>query len=602
MGKKEKKETHKLTTEGFRAYLRIFSYAKPYWFRITIALIMAQIVAATDGALAWLVKPMMDRIFVERNVEMLKLIPLAIVGVYAVRGVGRYTQNYFMRYANLRMVMDLRTDLFRKIQSMSIAFHKNKSTGELISRVMSDVSVVRSANVDVIKNLIRQIFTILALLVVLFKRDWELALMGCVTVPFAGVLIDRLGRKIKEITKESQEKRADLSSLMVDSFSGVRIVKAFNMEEQETKRFRKHLHRLYSLSMKKVKAAELVSPLIEFLGSLGAAAIIYVGGMRVISGRLTPGDFFSFMAALMMMYGPIRKLTKVNNTINAAMAAAERVFEVLDMEPDIKDAPDAVEVKEFKDSIKFDRVWFAYPDDPDTWILQDINLEVKKGEILAIVGESGAGKTTLVDLVPRFYDPTKGAVYLDGIDLKKIKQASLRALIGMVTQEVILFNDTILNNILYGNPKATLEEVVEAAKVAHAHEFILELPEGYDTVVGERGVRLSGGQKQRIAIARAVLKNPPILILDEATSALDAQSERMVQEAMDRLMEGRTVFVIAHRLSTIQKAHRIVVLDKGRIVEMGTHRELLEKGGHYSCLYKLQFFEGEAGEPVLLEG
>jgi len=579
-----------------RYYLRILSYAKPYWFRITIALIMAQIVAATDGALAWLVKPIMDRIFVERNAEMLRLIPLAIVGLYVVKGVGRYVQNYFMRYANLRMVMDLRTDLFRKIQGMSLAFHKSKSTGELISRVMNDVSVVRNANVDVIKNLIRQIFTLLALLVVLFKRDWQLAAMACVTVPFAGVLIDRLGRKIKEITKASQEKRADLSSLMVDSFSGVRIVKAFNMEKQETKRFRKHLHKLYSLSMKKVKASELVSPLIEFLGSLGAAAIIYVGGMRVITGRLTPGDFFSFMAALMMMYGPIRRLTKVNNTIQAAIAAAERVLEVLDMEPDIKDAPDAVGVLCFERSIRFDHVWFAYPDDPETWILKDIHLEVGKGEILALVGESGAGKTTLVDLVPRFYDPTKGAVYLDGVDLRKLKRVSLRALIGIVTQDVILFNDTILNNILYGRPKASFEEVVEAAKVAHAHEFIQQLPDGYETVVGERGVRLSGGQKQRIAIARAVLKNPPILILDEATSALDTQSERMVQEAMDRLMEGRTVFVIAHRLSTIQKAHRIVVLDKGRIVEMGTHQELLDKGGLYSHLYRLQFFE-ESGDP-----
>ncbi|RLD97310.1 MAG: lipid A export permease/ATP-binding protein MsbA [Aquificota bacterium] len=579
-----------------RYYLRILSYAKPYWFRITIALIMAQIVAATDGALAWLVKPIMDRIFVERNAEMLRLIPLAIVGLYVVKGVGRYVQNYFMRYANLRMVMDLRTDLFRKIQGMSLAFHKSKSTGELISRVMSDVSVVRNANVDVIKNLIRQIFTLLALLVVLFKRDWQLAAMACVTVPFAGVLIDRLGRKIKEITKASQEKRADLSSLMVDSFSGVRIVKAFNMEEQETKRFRKHLHKLYSLSMKKVKASELVSPLIEFLGSLGAAAIIYVGGMRVITGRLTPGDFFSFMAALMMMYGPIRKLTKVNNTIQAAIAAAERVLEVLDMEPDIKDAPDAVEVLCFERSIRFDHVWFAYPDDPETWILKDIHLEVGKGEILALVGESGAGKTTLVDLVPRFYDPTKGAVYLDGVDLSKLKRVSLRALIGVVTQDVILFNDTILNNILYGRPKASFEEVIEAAKVAHAHEFIQQLPDGYETVVGERGVRLSGGQKQRIAIARAVLKNPPILILDEATSALDTQSERMVQEAMDRLMEGRTVFVIAHRLSTIQKAHRIVVLDKGRIVEMGAHQELLDKGGLYSHLYRLQFLE-ESEDP-----
>lgn len=570
-------------------YLRILSYAKPYWFRIAIALVTAQVVAATDGALAWLVKPMMDRIFVEKNAEMLKLIPLAIIGLYTVRDIGRYIQNYFLKYANLRMIMDLRTDIFRHFQRMSLAFYKDRSTGELMSRITSDVGTVRNANVGLVRNLFRQIFTLLALMVVLFKRDWQLALMACVTVPPSGIFIDRLGRKIKRLTKKSQEEQADLSALLVDSFSGARIVKAFNMENQETKRYRKQLHKLYSLSMKKVKASELVSSLVEWLGSLGVAAIIYVGGSRVLSGALTPGDFFSFMAALMMMYSPIRKLTKVNSSIQSAMAAAERIFEVLDLEPDIEDAPDAVSIKEFKDSIRFDHVWFAYPDDPETWTLKDITLEVRKGEMLAIVGESGAGKSTLVDLVPRFYDATKGAVYIDGMDVRKVTLESLRALIGVVTQEIILFNDTIFNNILYGRPGATFEEVVEAAKVAHAHEFIENLPHGYNTVIGERGTRLSGGEKQRIAIARAVLKNPPILILDEATSALDTQSESMVQKALDHLMKGRTVFVIAHRLSTVQNASRILVLDRGEVMEIGTHQELLERGGIYSRLYRLQF-------------
>ncbi len=581
-----------------RYYLRILSYARPYWFRITIALIMTQVVAATEGAMAWLVKPLMDKIFIEKNAQMLKLIPLAIIALYAVKGVGRYLQSYLMRYSNLRMVMDLRVDLFRKIQQMSLAFYKSKPTGELISRVTSDVGAVRNANVDVIKNLIRQVLTLIALLVVLFKRDWQLAILACATVPFSGVLIERVGRKVKRITKRSQERQADLSALMVESFSGARIVKAFNMEEQETKRFRKQLRRLYSLSMSKVKAAELVSPLIEWLGSIGVAAIIYIGGMRVISGRLTPGGFFSFMAALMMMYGPIRRLTKANNAIQSAIAAAERIFEVLDMDPDIKDAPDAIEVRGFTDAIRFDHVWFAYPDDPDHWVLRDIHIEIPKGEVFAIVGESGAGKSTLVDLIPRFYDPVRGGVYLDGVDIRRLKIASLRALIGIVTQEVILFNDTVANNILYGRPGATFEEVVEAAKVAYAHEFIEALPNGYETVVGERGTRLSGGEKQRIAIARAMLKDPPILILDEATSALDSQSERIVQEAMDRLMVGRTVFVIAHRLSTVQRAHRIVVLDKGTIVEMGSHQELLDQEGLYSHLYRLQFSRDHEGKPL----
>jgi len=570
-------------------YRRLLAYAKPYWFRIAVALVMAQLVAGTEGALAWLVKPMMDKIFVERDIEMLRIIPVAIVGIYFVKGAGRYLQNYFMRYANLRLIMDLRTDLFRKIQSMSLTFYKSKSTGELISRVMNDVAAVRNANVDLIKNFFRQVLTLIALLIVLFKRDWQLALFACVTVPFSAVLIDRVGKKIRVLTKRSQEKQADLSTFMVESFSGSRIVKSFNMEEQETKRFRKQLHKLYALSMKKVKASELVSPLIEWLGSLGVAAIIYVGGLRVISGRLTLGDFFSFMAALMMMYNPIRRLTKVNTAYQSAMAAAERIFEVLDMEPDIKDAPDAVEVKGINSSIRFEHVWFAYPDDPEHWILSDIDLEISKGEILAIVGESGAGKTTLVDLIPRFYDPVKGAVLLDGIDLRRIQLVSLRSLVGIVTQEVILFNDTISNNILYGRPDASFDDVVKAARVAYAHDFIESLPQGYQTMIGERGARLSGGEKQRIAIARAVLKDPPVLILDEATSALDAQSERIVQNAMDRLMEGRTVFVIAHRLATIRRAHKIVVLDRGRIVEMGSHKELLDLEGMYSHFYYLQF-------------
>jgi len=345
--------------------------------------------------------------------------------------------------------------------------------------------------------------------------------------------------------------------------------------------------------MKKVRAAGLVMPLVEFLTSFGVAAIVYLGGYRVISGRLTPGDFFSFMAALLMMYGPIRKLSGVNNTLQTAIGASERIMEVLNLEPDIKDAPDAIEISDFRDSIKFKDVWFSYPDDPKTWVLKGINLEVKRGEILALVGESGAGKTTFTDLIPRFYEVTKGAVLLDDVDIRKIKLLSLRNLIGVVSQEVILFNDTVLNNILFGRPDATFEEVVEAAKVAHAHEFITSLPEGYDTEIGEKGVRLSGGERQRIAIARAILKNPPILILDEATSALDAQSEKLVQDALDRLMQGRTVFVIAHRLSTVQMAQKIAVIDKGRIVEIGSHKELLEKGGLYEKLYRLQFVGDE---------
>lgn len=574
-----------------RAYLRILSYLKPYWFRLVLALLMAQVVASTGGALAWLVKPVMNHIFVEKNAQMLRLLPLVVIILYFVRGIGRYIQNYLMRYVNLRMLMDLRVELYSRMQAMSLAFFKKRSTGELISRVMNDVGAVRNANVNLIKNLFRQVFTILVLMVVLFKRDWQLALLSCAIMPLAGLFITRVGKKVKRLTRESQERQADLSTLMVDSFTGARVTKAFSMERAETKRFKKQLQRIYSIRMKKVRAVELALPLVEFLGSFGVAAIIYIGGHRVISGRLTPGDFFSFMAALMMMYGPIKKLSSVNNTLQTAIAASERILEVLNLEPDIGDTPEAVDVKVFKDSIRFNQVWFSYPDDLDTWVLREIDLEVKNGEILALVGESGAGKTTLVDLIPRFYEVTKGAILVDGIDIREMRLSSLRGLIGVVTQEVILFNDTVLNNILYGRPDATFDEVVEAAKVAHAHEFISSLPQGYETEIGEKGARLSGGERQRIAIARAVLKDPPILILDEATSALDARSERLVQDALDRLMEGRTVFVIAHRLSTVQRAHRIAVVDKGKIVEIGPHRELLDKEGLYQKLYRLQFVE-----------
>lgn len=341
--------------------------------------------------------------------------------------------------------------------------------------------------------------------------------------------------------------------------------------------------------MKGVVVKELNAPLVEFLGSIAAAIIIYLGGKKVVEGALTAGDFFSFMTALMLMYEPITKLSGVNADLNSAVAAAERIYQFLGLEPDIKDAPDAIEKKDFERNIVYDNVWFRYPDaNEDEWILKGVSFKVDKGETVAIVGGSGAGKTTLVDLLPRLYDVTKGAIYLDGIDIRKIKLKSLRSLISVVTQEVVLFNDTIFNNILYGRPDATYEEVIEAAKLAHAHEFIVKLPDGYNTVVGDRGVRLSGGERQRISLARAFLKNAPILILDEATSALDAESEMLVKEALYKLMEGKTVLLIAHRLATVVEADRILVLQDGRIVEEGTHEELIKKDGHYKKLCELQ--------------
>ena len=573
-----------------KLYLRLLrEYLLPHWFLALLALICAAIVAATHGATAWLVKPVMDKIFIEKNQQMLKILPPAIVGLYLIKGIARFAQNYIMKYISQLMIMQIRIDLYKKLQNMSYAFLKSAKTGELVSRVINDVGVIQKANVSLIRNLIRQILTVIALCFVLFKRDWQLATVTLMLLPIMGAIIYHIGRKMKKISKRQQKKMADISAILIEGFDGAKVIKTFNAEEREVERFSKEMQKLLKLNMKGVVIKELNAPLIELLGSIAAATIILIGGHRVVNGAMTTGDFFSFMAALMMMYDPVTKISKVNADINAAIAAAERIYQFLDMEEDIKDSPDAVEIDDFKRDIVYDNVWFRYPDAPeDEWVLKGINLRISKGERVAIVGPSGSGKSTLIDLLPRLYDVTKGAIYIDGIDIRKIKLSSLRRLISVVSQDVILFNDTVFNNILYGRPDASREEVIEAAKLAHAHEFIEQLPEGYETVVGDRGVRLSGGQKQRISIARAFLKNAPILILDEATSALDAESEMLVKDALFKLMKGKTVITIAHRLATVIDADKIYVMEKGRIVEEGTHRELIEKGGYYTKLCQLQ--------------
>ncbi len=572
-------------------YLRILKeYLLPYWGLVVLALLCSAVVAATHGATAWLVKPLMDKIFIAKDRKMLIILPLIIVGLYFIKGICRFLQNYIMKYVSNLMIMNIRVDLYSKLQSMSYSFLKSKRTGEFLSRIINDVGVVKKANVSLIRNFVRQVFTLIALLFVLFKRDWQLTLISLSVFPLMGVTIYKIGRTMKKISKRKQKKMATVSSVLIEGFSGAKVVKVFNAEEKEVERFRKHMKKLLKLNMKGVFVKEINAPLVEFMGAIAAAFIVYMGGDRVIKGVLTPGDFFSFMAALMMMYDPIVKISGVNASVNSAIAAAERIYAFLDMEPDIKDAPDAMEKKSFERLIEYRDVWFRYPDAPfDQWVLKGISFKVKKGEKVAIVGESGVGKTTLVDLLPRLFDVTKGAILIDGIDIRKIRIKDLRSLISVVTQDVILFNDTIFNNILYGRPDASEEEVIRAAKLARAHDFIVELPEGYDTVVGDMGVRLSGGQRQRISVARAILKNAPILILDEATSALDVESERLLQEALYTLMQNRTVFIIAHRLSTVMEADRIIVMKDGRIVEEGSHQELIKKEGLYKRLCELQF-------------
>ncbi|RMF97453.1 MAG: lipid A export permease/ATP-binding protein MsbA [Candidatus Schekmanbacteria bacterium] len=579
-------------------YSRLFQYVKKYWFRMVVGTSFALVVSSTKGLTAWAVKPALDEIFLKGDKTKLILLPIGILLLFGVQGMARYLQNYLMKHVALKVVMEIRRDLYNHIQSLSLSFFHKIPCGALMSRITNDVKILSSVASDIIPDFLRQIFTLFSLIAVLFYQDWQLAIIAVFILPFVGIMMNSFGKKIKKISKKSLENSASLNSVLQESFSGIKIVKAFVMEEYEKKRFQKVNKRNFDISMKGVRVNEISSPLMEFLGAIAGAFILWYGGFRVINGYSTPGTFFSFLAALALLYDPLRKLTKMNNQIQKAMAGAERVFELMDTMPEIKESESPIHIDSFKEKIEFENVSFMY-NKKDGLVLKNINFSIKKGEIVAIVGPSGVGKSTLVDLIPRFYDPTEGKILIDGIDISEVSLSSLRSMIGIVTQETFLFNDTIANNIAYGRQNAAMEEVIEAAKLAYAHDFISAFPDGYDTVIGERGVRLSGGEKQRISIARAILKNPDILILDEATSALDSESEKMVQKALENLMKERTTFVIAHRLSTIVHADRIIVLSDGTIAEIGRHEELLKKKGIYSKLYEIQFRSAEESQKLV---
>jgi subfamily B ATP-binding cassette protein MsbA len=523
---------------------------------------------------------------------MLKLIPLALLAVYAVKGVTRYLQAYLMASVGERVVAALRRDLYAHIQAMPLAFFADVHSADLMARILSDVGRLARVSSGALVLVVRQAATIIALLVVMFAREWLLTLAALVAFPLIAVVVKKIGVKLYSINRRTQERIAELAIVLHEAFAGTKIVKAFGREGHEQERFERLNQRLLTLSLKNVRADEITEPLMEVAAALGIVAAMLYGGYRVIHGDMTPGTFFSFTAAVIMLYGPVRRLARALNTIQQTTGSVERVFEIIDRPPAFADKPGAVVLGEFQRDIIFDRVDFRYTGAED-FTLKDINLTVRKGEAVAFVGMSGAGKSTLMDLLPRFHDVTAGRIVIDGHDIRDVTQASLRAQIGIVTQETFLFGDSIHYNIAYGRVGASTEEVMHAARLAHAHDFIQACPEGYQTLVGERGVRLSGGQRQRIAIARAFLKNPPILILDEATSDLDAESEFMVQQALAELMRGRTVLVIAHRLATVRSADRIVVVHEGRIAEAGRHDELLARDGLYRRLYALQM-EGVA--------
>ena len=574
------------TKDSYKLYKRLLQYVKPYWKRMVLAVISAILLAAANTSLAWIIKKVMDDVFADKNLKMLTVIPFAIVLLYFFKGLFHYGQAYFMGHVAIKVVTDIRDKIYQHLQTLSLAFFTKNPTGVLISRIGNDTSLLQSTVSDSITSLLRNFLTIVGLTAYTFWVNWKLATISYLIIIWAIIPIQKFGKKSRRFSTKSQSKMADISKLIFETISGIRIVKAFCMEQYENRRFSKENRRFFRIRLKRLRIRALASPVMEMLGGFASAAILYYGGYNVIQGSMTTGDFFSFVAAFAMMYKPVRGLNKLNQTIQEGLAAAVRTFELLDLKADIVDKPNATELPVIKEQIEFRNICFQYDNVP---ILRNINLKVKVGEIIAVVGTSGAGKTTLANLIPRFYDATSGALLIDGTDIRDVTLKSLRGQIGMVTQEIILFNDTIKNNISYGSLEKPDREIIAAAKAAYAHEFIIDNPEGYDSIIGERGVKLSGGQKQRIAIARALLKNAPILILDEATSSLDSQAEREVQVALEKLVEGRTTFIIAHRLSTIKKADRIIVFSDGRMVEEGTHNKLLALKGEYHKLYTMQY-------------
>ena len=571
-------------------YLRLLQFVKPYWTRLAGAMVCMIFVSAASAGSAFLVKPVLDDVFFKKDLTMLKLIPLAIMGLFLLKGLFDYGQGYLMSFVGQRIITDLREKIYHHVQSLALPFFTKNPTGALMSRIMNDVNLVQGAVTDAVTGLLKDIFTLIGLVFVVFYRDWQLALIALVVFPVAVYPIVKFGRKLRSYSTRTQTTLADLTTMILETISGTRIVKAFNMEDYERKRFSKMNEKLFQILLKSLRVRAVSHPLMETLGGLGIAAIVFYGGYNVIQGKATPGTFFSFLAALLMLYEPVKRLSNVNNSIQQGLAGASRVFEVLDTVPEIRNKAGAKVLVQIREGIEFQNVSFKYEED---WVLKNLNLKIKAGEVVAFVGSSGGGKTTLVNLVPRFYDVNSGRILIDGSDIRDLTVESLRGKIAIVTQQMILFNDTVEQNIAYGNIGQPHEKIVEAAEAAFAHNFIRNLPEGYRTLIGEQGVKLSGGERQRVSIARALLKNAPILILDEATSSLDSESEVEVQKALEYLMRGRTTLVIAHRLSTIRKADRIVVISNGEIVEEGTHEELLEKDGEYRKLFLLQFINND---------
>jgi len=570
---------------------RLLGFSRPYRGELVLALLAMLVYAGASTGVAYLIKPIIDQVLPAQSGRPFRVWAGLILGAYLLKGIGSYFSTYLMTDIGQRVVRDIRDRLFRHILDQSAAFFAQRAHGQLMSRITNDVNQVQQAVSETIGDVIREGLTAVGWIVAMFYFDWKLALVSMTGAPLVLYPLVQLGKRVRRSTRRSQEELEHLSHLTAEAFTGHRIVKAFGAERHEAERFARASNRLYRTNLKVTSTVSVLPPIMEFLGGVAIVGLLWYGQRRIASG-MTAGDFLSFIFAAFMLYTPVKRLSRVNANLQQAIAAAARIFEVLDTHSEVRERPAAHPLPPHGRSIEFRDVSFAYDDGAGKVVLKNVSFTACAGQMIAIVGLSGAGKTTLVNLLPRFYDVTGGSILVDGTDIRDVTLKSLRQQIAIVTQETVLFDETIASNIAYGQPQATRESIEAAARAAHAHEFIQHLPEKYDTRIGERGQRLSGGQRQRLAIARALLKNSPMLILDEATSSLDAESELLVQEALANLMRNRTAFVIAHRLSTVRRADAIVALEKGRVAEIGRHEELLARpAGVYAKLYALQIFD-----------
>lgn len=573
-------------------YLRLLAYIKPYKKRLAAAVVCIIMAAGANLYLPWIIKDMIDDVLMSKDMLMLNLIAAGILVVMFTRGVFYYGQSYLVSYVGQRVIIDVRSVLFRKFQKMPLSYYDRQQTGTVMSYITNDVSAMQSAIVDNLIELVTESSILIGSLAMMIYLDWKLSLLTLMTIPLVGFAMKIFGRKLKRSSTVIQERAAEITSLLQESISAIRVVKSFVRETYEIRRFEEQNWKNFQAAMKNVKLTSLLTPTVEFLAAIAVTFIVWFGGYEVVNEVITAGELVAFLTYAVNLANPVKRLSRVYAAIQKAMAAADRVFEVMDLDEKITDVPGAKPLPPIKGEVEFKDITFSYKEGQPA--LQHISLKAEPGQMIALVGPSGSGKSTIANLIPRFYDVDSGTISIDGHDIRQVTADSLREQIGLVPQETMLFSTTVMENIRYGRLDATDEEVVEAARAANAEEFIKDLPEGYDTKLGERGLNLSGGQRQRLAIARAILKNPRVLILDEATSALDTESEKIVQDALDKLMVGRTSFVIAHRLSTIFNADQIFVVENGHLREHGTHEELLAAGGLYSNLYNIQFRQNEA--------